>query len=117
MWSKQLKIDGMTCPSCADGIEKKLNTLKGVGIKVSYPEGSGVLTVKGDASLKSLIGKIEDKGYQVTEMDKEQASTDKPTLSAANNGEQLHVAIIGTGSGAFACAHRAVENGARVTMV
>ncbi len=117
MWSKQLKIEGMTCLSCAEGIQKKLNALKGVEIKVCYPEGNGVLTVKGDDSLKSLIAKIEDKGYQVTEMDQGQASTDKPTLSAANNGQQLHVAIIGTGSGAFACALRAVENGARVTLI
>ncbi|HID02888.1 MAG TPA: FAD-dependent oxidoreductase, partial [Desulfobacterales bacterium] len=112
-----LKIEGMTCPSCVGGIEKKLNALDGVEIKVSYPEGIGLLSVKGDASLKSLIGKIEDKGYQVTEMDKERASTDTPTLSAANNGQQLHVVIIGTGSGAFACALRAVENGAKVTLV
>ncbi len=117
MWIKQLKIEGMSCPSCAEGIEKKLNALKGVEIKVSYPEGNGVLTVKGDTSLKSLIAKIEDKSYQVTEMDQKQANTDKPTLSAANNGQQLHVAIIGTGSGAFACALRAVENGARVTLI
>ena len=117
MWTKQLKIDGMTCPSCVGGIENKLNALDGVEIKVSYPEGIGLLTVSGDTSLKSLIGKIEDKGYQVTEMDKEQANTDNPTLSAANNGQQLHVAIIGTGSGAFACALRAVENGAKVTLI
>jgi mercuric reductase len=117
MWTKQLKIDGMTCPSCVGGIENKLNALDGVEIKVSYPEGIGLLTVSSDTSLKSLIGKIEDKGYQVTEMDKEQAGTDNPTLSAANNGQQLHVAIIGTGSGAFACALRAVENGAKVTLI
>jgi mercuric reductase len=117
MWTKQLKIDGMTCPSCVRGIENKLNALDGVEIKVSYPEGIGLLSVNGDASLKSLIGKIEDKGYQVTEMDKEQASKDNPTLSAANNGQQLHVAIIGTGSGAFACALKAAENGAKVTLI
>ena len=117
MWTKQLKIEGMTCPSCIGGIENKLNALDGVEIKVSYPEGIGLLSVNGDASLKSLIGEIEDKGYQVTEMDKEQADTDNPTLSAAYNGQQLQVAIIGTGSGAFACALRAVENGAKVTLI
>ncbi len=117
MWTKKLKIDGMTCPSCVGGIEKKLNALDGVQIKVSYPEGIGLLSVNGGASLKSLIAKIEDKGYQVTELDKKQANIDNPTLSAVNNGQQLHVAIIGTGSGAFACAIKAVENGAKVTMI
>ncbi len=117
MWTKQLKIEGMTCLGCVGGIEKKLNALNGVEIKVSYPEGIGLLTVSGETSLKSLIGKIEDKGYQVTEIDKEQSNTDNPTLSAANNSQQLHVAIIGTGSGAFACAIKAVENGAKVTLI
>ena len=53
MWTKKLKIDGMTCPSCADGIEKKLNSLEGVEITVSHPEGIGVLTVSGETSLES----------------------------------------------------------------
>ncbi len=117
MWTKQLKIDGMTCPSCVGGIENKLNALEGVKIKVFYPEGIGVLTVTGDTSFKSLIGKIEDKGYQVTELDKEKAVNDDQTSTAANNSHPLHVAIIGTGSGAFACAIKAVENGAKVTLI
>ncbi|SMG65522.1 [weak similarity to] Heavy metal transport/detoxification protein, partial [methanotrophic bacterial endosymbiont of Bathymodiolus sp.] len=65
MWTKQLKIEGMTCPSCAQGIEDKLNALNGVKIKVSYPEGIGQLDVSGKASIESLIGKIKEKGYQV----------------------------------------------------
>ena len=68
MWTKKLKIDGMTCPSCADGIEKKLNALDGVEIKVSYPEGSAMLTVTGETSLESLLEQIAQKGYQVKEI-------------------------------------------------
>ncbi len=117
MWSKKLKIDGMTCPSCADGIEKRLNALDGVKIKVSHPEGIGILTVKGKTSLKSLLKKIREKGYQVTELANDTATADDATPAAANNGRPLHVAIIGTGSGAFACAIKAVENGARVTLI
>ncbi len=48
MWIKQLKIEGMTCPTCAAGIETKLNVLKGVKIKVSYPEGIGQLEMSGN---------------------------------------------------------------------
>ncbi|MEE9355766.1 MAG: mercury(II) reductase [Methylococcaceae bacterium] len=116
MWTKQLKIEGMTCPSCVGGIENKLNVLEGVEIKVSYPEGIGLLKVSGETNLESLIGKIEDKGYQVTEMEKEQVVSDGQ-IAAENNGQQLHVAIIGTGSGAFACAIKSVENGAKVTLI
>ncbi len=114
MWTKRLKINGMTCPSCAAGIENKLNILEGVEIKVSYSEGIGELTVSNGTSLKSLLAKIEEKGYQVTEMDSEKSVTES---TAANNSKQLHVAIIGSGSGAFACALKAVENGAKVTII
>ena len=117
MWTKHLKIDGMTCPSCASGIEKTLNNHKGVEIKVSHPEGLGLLKVKGKTSLKSLIDQIEAKGYQVTELDQQTGTTDKQPTTAANHEQPLHVAIIGTGSGAFACAIKAVENGARVTLI
>jgi mercuric reductase len=116
MWTKKLKIDGMTCPSCADGIEKNLNALEGVKIKVSYPEGIALLTVTGENPLESLLEQIAQKGYQVKEIDGKTAQADKKT-AAANNGKPLHVAIIGTGSGAFACALKAVENGAKVTMI
>lgn len=69
MWAKKLKIDGMTCPSCADGIEKKLNAFEDVEIKVSYPEGIAVLTVTRDTSLKSLIEEIARLGFRVKELD------------------------------------------------
>jgi len=112
MWTKQLKIDGMTCPTCATAIEDKLNTLQGVKIKVSYPDGIGQIEVSGKASIESLISQINDKGYQVTEIDDKQI-----TSYATNNNQQLHIAIIGTGSGAFACALKAVEKGAKVTLI
>jgi len=74
MWTTKLKIDGMTCPSCADGIEKKLNALEGVEIRVSYPEGSAMLTVTGETPLESLIEHIAQKGYQVKEIDDKTAA-------------------------------------------
>ncbi len=74
MWTKKLKIDGMTCPSCADGIEKKLNALEGVAIKVSYPEGIAALTVTGEIRLESLLEQIAQKGYQVKEIDDKTAA-------------------------------------------
>jgi mercuric reductase len=117
MWTQQLKIDGMTCSSCAAGIEKQLNALDGVNIKVSHPEGVGSLKVKGKTSLKSLIEQIEAKGYQVAALDQDKVVTDSKIPTATNSDQPLHVAIIGTGSGAFACAIKAVENGAKVTLI
>ena len=46
-------------------------------------------------------------------------SSDQCSTSCCSKSEsdQLHVAIIGSGSGAFACAIKAAENGARVTII
>ena len=44
-------------------------------------------------------------------------SKSKENISDSGNSTQCHVAIIGSGSGAFACAIKAVEGGARVTMI
>ncbi len=117
MWTKAIIIDGMTCPSCAAGIEKTLNRLKGVEIKVSYTDARGDLKVRGNVSLESLIEQIEGKGYKVSPIhDREPVIiTAAPVKKGA--GDPLHVAIIGTGSAAFACALRVIEDGARVTLI
>lgn len=117
MWTKAIKIEGMTCAGCAAGIEKTLNPLEGVEIKVSYPDARGDLKVSGDVSLDSLIAKIEGKGYKVSPL-----NDHEPVITAAapvkkDGGEPLHVAIIGSGSAAFACALRVLEEGARVTLI
>jgi len=46
-------------------------------------------------------------------------SSDKCSTSccSTNSKEQLHVAILGSGSAAFSCAIKAAENGARVTII
>ncbi|MDP7537542.1 MAG: mercury(II) reductase [Methylococcales bacterium] len=117
MWTQKLQIKGMTCPSCATSIEKKLNVLEGVNIKVSYPDRLGVLKVSDAISLNSLVQHIEEQGYQVTVLDNALATTHKKRSTSDGKNEQLHVAIIGTGSGAFACALKAVESGAKVTLI
>jgi len=65
----------MYCPLCTKGIEEKLNAFMGVDIKVSYPEGFGILKVTGKANLASLIRQIEEKGYQVMKVEKPQTLT------------------------------------------
>jgi mercuric reductase len=117
MWTQKLQIEGMTCPSCAVSIEKNLNVLEGVNIKVSYPERLGVLKVSGAMSLNSLVPLIEGQGYQVTALDNTHATTHSKRSTFDGKSEPLHVAIIGTGSGAFACALKAVESGAKVTLI
>ncbi|MGH8476850.1 MAG: FAD-dependent oxidoreductase, partial [Methylococcales bacterium] len=117
MWTKAIRIEGMTCPGCAAGIEKTLNRLEGVEIKVSYPDARGDLRVRGHVSLDSLIARIEGKGYKVGPLNDHEPVITDAAPAKKDGDDQLHVAIIGSGSAAFACALKAIEEGARVTII
>ncbi len=64
----ELEIGGMTCASCAAGIEKRLNRLDGVEATVNYAtERCRVALAPGlprDATVDELIRTVEDAGYQ-----------------------------------------------------
>ena len=61
----ELPITGMTCASCANRIERKLNTLDGVTATVNYATEKA--TVAYDATTvgpEQLVGAVEAAGYQ-----------------------------------------------------
>ncbi len=103
-----LKIEGMSCPSCAPGLEKRLDEFPGVSAKVSYTESLAWVEIDDNAevTLTALITAIEEKGYRTTIANNAKSSLDKPM-------ESLVIAIIGSGSAAFACALKAIERGVK----
>ncbi len=106
--SLSLLIKGMTCDSCATHAKKALESIQGVSaVEVSYAKGSARLKVSDSVNNDDLIRAIKDAGYTAEIND---SST--PSLTPS-----LHVAIIGSGSSAFACALKAAEEGARVTII
>jgi len=105
-----LKITGMTCDHCAQNAQDALNALDGVNASVSFDEGMAKIETQGDVDGHLLLKAVESKGYGATLLD------DANKVSKSGNGG-LHVAIVGTGSGAFAAAIKAVEQGAQVTII
>ncbi len=105
-----IKITGMTCDHCAQNTQDALNKLNGVNATVSYAEGLARVVSQGVVDSKQLLKAIESKGYAASLLD------NKDTLSSSNDSG-LHIAIVGTGSGAFAAAIKAVEQGATVTII
>ncbi|MBI4006703.1 MAG: FAD-dependent oxidoreductase, partial [Gammaproteobacteria bacterium] len=82
---------------------------------VSYSNASADIEVDSEVNAKKLTGVIEALGYRAEPLDNHcSAGSDD---AKGRNQENLHVAILGSGSGAFAAAIRAVEEGARVTMI
>ncbi|WP_031432071.1 mercury(II) reductase [Methylomarinum vadi] len=110
MTTVTLSITGMTCDHCARSAQDALNTLPGVRAEVSFAEGRARVEMDGKVETARLLDAVASKGYHATLLE-----GDEPV--ASGNAGGLHVAIIGTGSGAFAAAIKAAEQGARVTII
>ncbi|MFC9893141.1 heavy metal translocating P-type ATPase [Nocardia sp. NPDC127579] len=59
----ELVIGGMTCASCANRIEKKLNRLDGVTATVNYATEKAHVEFTGDITAEDLISTVEQTGY------------------------------------------------------
>ena len=105
-----LRITGMTCDHCARTIEGALNALPEVKARVSYKDALAEVEAPGHIAPEQLLKAVQAKGYGASLL--EGGNTPRTA-----KGGGLHVAIIGSGSAAFACAIRAAEGGARVTIV
>src|SRR5690606_20719105 len=61
--SVELEIGGMTCASCANRIERKLNRLDGVTATVNYATEKASVTVPSGYDPTRLIAEVESTGY------------------------------------------------------
>ncbi|TLP98510.1 copper-translocating P-type ATPase [Nesterenkonia salmonea] len=62
----ELQIGGMTCASCANRIEKKLNKLDGVEASVNYATEKASVTGPDTLDPQALIAEVEKTGYTAT---------------------------------------------------
>jgi len=60
----ELSLDGMTCASCANRIEKKLNKIDGVTATVNYATEKARVEFGDDVTTDQLVATVEDAGYQ-----------------------------------------------------
>ncbi|GAA2912382.1 heavy metal translocating P-type ATPase [Streptosporangium fragile] len=62
----ELSIGGMTCASCANRIERKLNKLDGVTATVNYATEKAKVLLPEDVDPQTLIAEVEKAGYTAT---------------------------------------------------
>jgi Cu+-exporting ATPase len=62
----ELQISGMTCASCANRIERKLNKLEGVTATVNYATEKAKVTVPADLAPEVVVTTVEQAGYGAT---------------------------------------------------
>ncbi len=124
----ELKIIGMTCASCAAHVKEALERIPGVHrAEVSYARGKAELNVDEGVSREQMQTTIEALGYRAAF--KDATAPARPGLldkargwlsggtGAGKEDDRLHVAVIGSGGAAMAAALKAVEGGARVTLI
>ena len=66
----------MTCASCANRIERKLNKLDGVTASVNYATEKAKVTVPADYDPALLVAEVEKTGYTAAPPRPEAAKTD-----------------------------------------
>ena len=63
---KTMKINGMMCGHCEARVKKTLEKIEGVAeAKVSYKEGTAILTLSAPVADEVLKQAIEDQDYEV----------------------------------------------------
>jgi mercuric reductase len=112
MTTHELKITGMTCQDYARKVRTGLEQLTGVRARVSYERQRATVEVPSTISREHLLEQVRADGYDAAFVD----DTAEAPVWGKSSGP-THVAIIGSGGGAFAAAIRAAEEGARVTMI
>ncbi len=59
----ELAIGGMTCASCANRVERKLNKLDGVSATVNYATEKAKVSAPGSVGTDALVAAVESAGY------------------------------------------------------
>ncbi|PMS19723.1 mercury(II) reductase [Trinickia dabaoshanensis] len=123
----QLKIAGMICDSCAAHVKEALEQEPGVrAASVSYPKAQAAVETDPSVTLEALTAAVARVGYRARAAGAEATPTgllDKALTwfgagaKRESDEQPLHVAVIGSGGAAMAATLKAVEQGARVTLI
>jgi mercuric reductase len=101
----------MTCDHCAQIVASALNGVPGVKAAVSFADSLARISADHGVDTTQLTEAVEAKGFSATLLN------DADNVVTLSKGTGLQIAIIGSGSGAFAAAIRAAEEGAQVTLI
>ncbi|MEU7916317.1 heavy metal translocating P-type ATPase [Microbispora bryophytorum] len=92
----ELSIGGMTCASCANRIERKLNKLDGVTATVNYAMEKAKVTFPVDVDPLLLVAEVEKAGYtaKLPEPPTPEQTTDEPGDELAPLRTRLLVSVV-----------------------
>jgi len=79
--SVELDIDGMTCASCANRIERKLNKLAGVRASVNFATERAMVSHPAEISVDQLLDTVQAAGYRASAPKPEPEDQDAPAAA------------------------------------
>lgn len=89
-----LPIEGMTCASCVQRVERRLQAVEGVSA-VSVNLASEKASVKGDATIAALVQAVEQAGYQVPNTSIDLSISEMTCASCVGRVEKILKALPG----------------------
>jgi len=111
-----MKVKGMTCEHCEVTVVKALESAGAREAKADFRRQEAVFTIEGGVDEAKLAAAIKEAGYRPGTV--EVVEAERPAApERADSSHGYDLAIIGSGSAAFAAAIRARDLGARVVMV
>lgn len=120
----ELKIEGMTCASCALHVEKALSSVPGVEeVRVpGWQSGRAEVVLADEVAPAALEAVVEQAGYRASlassaPAPEEHRAQAVPFLAKGQREGHIHLMVIGGGSAGFAAAIRGAELGYRVALV
>lgn len=122
-----LCIEGMSCTSCVEPLQQALQNVPGVrSASVSYAQRQAEIEADAGVSVAALVAAVAMLGYRVGGANTPNKTTGPQDKALGwhgsetkhdGGGQALHVAVVGSGGAAMAAALKAVELGARVTLI
>lgn len=109
-----IPVAGMTCEACERHVSQALRGAGALSATADFRRGIATATVPPGADEVALLNAVREAGYEPGPVQYPGASA-APRLAGDGSGYDL--AIVGSGSAAFAAAIAATERGARVVMV
>lgn len=89
----ELAIEGMTCASCANRIEKKLNKIDGVAATVNFATEKAKVEYGGDVTPEQLVATVHDAGYSAHLPESEPDATDDDPTAAIRQRLLISLAL------------------------
>lgn len=113
----KLIIEGMTCPMCAEHVQKALESVPGVQAATvpGWESGRATVTSISEVAVSELIQAVTMAGYRARPAVKRK--TPPKTVVPSDTARDYDLIVIGTGGGGMAAAIKAAETGHQVAII